>query len=97
MIEKEWVHKHKGMEIFERYIFERKKEKTRRLRKPRRRLGCVGWRLMGKGSGEKSRVERWKEEGKELGDFDPFALRMPRMLTIQGSFLCQQDNLQKYI
>ena len=37
----------------------------------------------------------WKEEGEELSDFDPFALRMPRMLTIQGSFLCQQDNLQK--
>lgn len=51
---------------------------------------------MGKGSGQRGRAERWKEEGEKLGDFDPFALRMPRMLTMQGSFLCQQDSLQKY-
>lgn len=43
-----------------------------------------GWGLMGKWSREKGRVERWKEEGEELSDFDPFALRMAKDADYSG-------------
>lgn len=73
----------KGMEIFERYIFERKKEKARRVSKTRRtgrrngrvkqkrRLGCRGEEMEKKQSRKAERGEGGR--GQAWSPSDPFA------------------------